>query len=305
MPLFDRYLFADYSGGAENHHAQGNIRLYRCTGSSDPERLMHSVKARQTDQPQNFSRDALFLRVRRELAEATDAGERVLFGFDHQYAWPPHLRRLAGIAECSWRTALLRLDTGDANSGLPPLDIPCRYCAAFNRFCGQDVFWTPLLGIAAKYEIPRKPLHLPAAERFRLTELVPPVQGSSRPKAADAVGGQGAGLVGGQTICGLHQIARMLDDPFSAWWPFDGFDIRDQAYLGKHVGIEIYPSAFRPAHVARDDDADAYHSCLYLRDADRADELSSLAVIAPPVDLRERIRKEGWIVGMDPRGLVD
>ncbi len=305
MPLFDRYLFADYSGGGENHHAQGNIRLYRCTLDGEPERVVNSVKARQTDLPQNFSRDSLFVRVRQELDEAADAGHRVLFGFDHQYAWPPHLRRLAGVADCSWREALLLLDSGDFQRGLPPLDIPRRYCATYNHACGADVFWSPLNGIAKKYGIPRKPLHLPAAERFRLTELVAPVQGRSRPKAADAVGGQGAGIVGGQTICGLHQIARMLGDPAIAWWPFDGFDIQAEAFAGKHVGIEIYPSAFRPAHVARDDDADAYHSCLYLRDADRADELRDLAVIAPPTDLRDRIRKEGWIVGMDPGGLVD
>ena len=305
MPLFDRYLFADYSGGGENHHAQGNIRLYRCTLDGEPARLVHSVKTRQTAQPQNFSRDSLVARVQRELAEASHTGHRMLFGFDHQYAWPPHLRHLAGIADIAWRDALRLLDAGDPDRGLPPLDIPRRYCAAFNHYCGKEVFWSPLNGIANKYGIGRKPLRLPAAERFRLTELVAPVQGRSRPKAADAVGGQGAGIVGGQTICGLYQIARMLGDPAIAWWPFDGFDIQAEAYAGKHVGIEIYPSALRPVHVAQDDDADAYHSCLCLRDADRADNLRALAVVTPPADLRERIRVEGWIVGMDPAGLVD
>lgn len=73
MPIFDRYLFADYSGGRENHRAQGSIRLYRCIGNGEPERLVHTVINRQTGQPQNSSRDSLakesYLNLQRDAAK--------------------------------------------------------------------------------------------------------------------------------------------------------------------------------------------------------------------------------------------
>ena len=33
MPLFDRYLFADYSGGGEHNHAQ-SVRVHTLQGSA-------------------------------------------------------------------------------------------------------------------------------------------------------------------------------------------------------------------------------------------------------------------------------
>jgi hypothetical protein len=305
MPLFNRYLFADYSGGGENNRPQRNIRLYRCIGAGEPERLLHTVINPQTGNPLHFSRDALTQRVQSELELAAQVGHRVIFGFDHQYAWPPHMRDFAGIAALTWRDALPVLDAGNLENGLPQLDIPSRYCAAFNHFCGNNVFWCPLTRRAQAYGIPGTPLGLPPTDRFRLTELMTPLQGNSRPKPADAVGGQGEGIVGGQTICGLHQIAQMLDDELVTWWPFDGLGITGEAYRDKHVGVEIYPSALRPDDVAQDDDNDAYHSCLYVRDADHADELAGLMTLDPPAELLDRIQVEGWIIGMNPGGLPE
>lgn len=298
MPLFDRYLFADYSGGGENHNAQAGIRLYQVIGNAAADRLFNETENNQGN-PQNFNRDELRERVVAELDEATQEEQRVIFGFDHQYGWPTHLRQFAGINDLQWREALHLLDDGHPEAGLPELDIPSRYCFAFNQFCEHDVFWSPLNGIAALYQIAGAALPLPDAQRFRLTELADPLHGAANPAPADAVGGQGAGIVGGQTICGLHQIRLMLDIPTIAWWPFDGLNINDDAYTGMHVGIEIYPSALLPDHVPHNDDNDAEQSCLYVRNADHADQLANLMTLHAP-QFVEQIQREGWIVGMDP-----
>jgi hypothetical protein len=63
--LFDRYLFADYSGAGENHRAQSGIRLYRILGEGAPVRLFpNSVGQRW---PLNFSRNRLRQRLLQEL----------------------------------------------------------------------------------------------------------------------------------------------------------------------------------------------------------------------------------------------
>jgi hypothetical protein len=67
--------------------------------------------------------------------------------------------------------------------------------------------------------------------------------------------------------------------------------------------VEIYPSALRPHGIDQDDDNDAYHSCLYVRESDQNDELAGVLTLAPPEHLQVQIEKEGWIVGMNPEGL--
>ena len=88
----------------------------------------------------SFSRHSLRDRIVAELAEASRNKERVIFGLDFQFAWPTHLRNFAGINNTPWRKALSTLNHG--LNGVPPLDIPIRYCKAFNQFANQDVFWS-------------------------------------------------------------------------------------------------------------------------------------------------------------------
>jgi hypothetical protein len=85
------------------------------------------------------------------------------------------------------------------------------------------------------------------------------------------------------------------------WWPFDGLDISSLEYAGKHVGVEIYPSALRPEDVPQTDRNDAIYSCLYARDADVTGCLANrMNLMGIREQDRPRILKEGWIVGMRP-----
>ncbi len=290
--LFDKYLFADYSGGGEDHAPQKTIRYWECSRAGDPGPI---------DGTGSWSRISLAEEVASTLASHDPSEHRIVVGFDHQYSWPVHLWKAAGLEGRCWRDAVRAIASGE--DGRPALDIPRRFCREFNAWLGRELFWTPLHGRAASYGIGTNRPRLGREERFRLTERCTPLKGSTSPKPADAVGGMGEGIVGGQTICGLKQIARLLDCENLAWWPFDGLEISSDAYTGKHVCVEIYPTALRPEHVPQTDDNDAMHTCLTVRDVDESGgltELMNLSALARDSDLRRRVLLEGWILGMDP-----
>jgi hypothetical protein len=298
--LFDCYLFADFSGGGQDHSTQPGIKLYKAEGKKRP------VKVFPTSGAKNFSRKTLGQTLKAELDEASRTGKRVIFGCDHQFSWPLWLWRKAGLSGVSWREGILTLERGNANSGLPPLDIPGRYCKLFNDFCNETIFWSPIKGNAQRYGIQSIRPSFRDDEIYRLTERVDPIQGSSSPKPANAVGGMGEGVVGGQTICGMKLIANQLADQSIAWWPFEALDICDPVFDRKHVGVEIYPSALRPVHVPQTDDNDAFHSCQYVQHADQNDgRLARMLDLSPHQVHRQQLMKEGWIVGMNQDGLLD
>ncbi len=294
--LFHRYLFADYSGGGEHRDSQRNLRLYLGIGHKEPARLI-------TRTGKNFSREGLRNRIIKELEGATANGERVIFGMDHQYSWPTRLWEHAGLSTAEWRSAIAELFAGDGKR--PALDIPMRFCKKFNDFAGQQIFWSPLEGLAGRYGIRTTRPQSPESDQFRLTERQRPLQGNARPKPADCVGGQGGGIVGGQTICGLYHIAHLLILDTVKWWPFDGLDIHDPIYTGKHVAVEIYPSALRPPDVQQSDDNDSLHSCLYVRNADQSGRLGALMDLSGlRSECHAKVLKEGWILGMNPELLL-
>ena len=304
MPLFDRYLFADFSGAGENCAGQPELRLWRSLGNNSPTQVIAIGSP-------SFSRHSLRDRIVAELAEASRNKERVIFGLDFQFAWPTHLRNFAGINNTPWRKALSTLNHG--LNGVPPLEIPIRYCKAFNQFANQDVFWSHTF--AHNYNIPNHSLPLPENVRYRITEQI--LLDKPDLPCADAVGGRGKGSVGGQTICGLHQLALMVGIENVAWWPFDDLDISDDAYKGKHVGVEIYPSIYRAKGWPVNDftvrdvhDRDAWRSCRYVQHADRPNipgrlptvpNLSHIMTLTQWPHLSgNQIRQEGWILGVIP-----
>ena len=297
-PLFDCYLFADFSGGSEDHSTQASIKLYKAEGKAEPKKLS------PIDGSKNYSRKSLVETINAELSKATKASRRVIFGCDHQYSWPLLLWEKAGLNDAKWREGILTLWQGDESRKLPKLDIPSRYCKLFNEYCNEEIFWSPLKERAKRYGIESNRPNIDATKIYRLTEQVSPLQGRSNPKPANAVGGMGEGIVGGQTICGMKLIAQMLHNDSIGWWPFEGLDIMDSAFDGKHVGVEIYPSALRPESVPQTDDNDAFHSCLYVQHADQLENnLVDLLDLSEQIKHENQLLKEGWIVGMNQEGL--
>lgn len=274
-----------------------------------------------------WSRNRLREGLRAVLVHADHTGRRVLVGIDHQTGWPLALWRVAGLAHRPWREAIAALSEVDAATGRPRLAAPPEFCAAFNawaegaspRITPAIRFWSPLRRVAQAYGIPsRRPEGVARFDALRLVERVAASGGAAggsirSPSPADAVGGQGEGVVGGQTICGLAQISRLLRDAEASGiqlrcWPHDGLNIAAAAYAGSHVLVEVYPSMHRPATAARTDANDALWSALALDAIVRSGRLEEFGLFrcddggggtaSVPLALANQIRLEGWIFGI-------
>jgi len=274
---FDTFLFADYSGAASLSAQRRAIALWRLDRGRRPRKV-----------PGPFTREALREVLLGLLVEATRSGRRALFGIDHQWSWPRDLWVATGLADRPWREALRALVEG---GGRPPLGPAHAFPAAFNAWAGAAIFHCRVEGLARRYGLPTRSAW--AGDPVRLTERALPGT-----KPATRLGGTGA--VAGQTLVGLVELHRLLEDasrlgtPVLAW-PMDALADDGES----HVGCEIYPSFCRPAHVPKTDDADARWACLW---AARADLAAALDLTRAPTAVRRAARLEGWILGAPADG---
>ena len=273
---FDSFLFADYSGAAAPAAQRRAIALW----SADS-----GAPARKIRGP--FTRDELRHALLAKLVDATRRGRRVLFGVDHQWSWPRDLWRAAGLEGLPWRRALAALVQGDGQR--PPLGPPAIFPAAFNAYARAAIFHCRVRGLARRYAVPTKS-HW-AGDPVRLTE-----RAMTGAKPATRLGGTGA--VAGQTLEGLRQLHFLLEEASAARipilaWPLDA--LADDGV--SHVGVEVYPTFYRPASQPKSDDADARACCEWAAAADLARELNLTTAPAP---VRRAARTEGWILGARP-----
>jgi hypothetical protein len=275
---FDAFLFADYSGAASASVQRRAIALWRMDRGARPRKVRGP-----------FTREALREAILAALVEATRAGRRVLFGLDHQWSWPRGLWAAAGLAGRTWREALRSLVEGE--DGRPPLGPAHLFPAAFNAWAGKDVFHCRVKGLARAYGVPTTSRW--TGDPIRLAERAMPGA-----KPATRLGGTGA--VAGQTLVGLVELHRLLEDarclraPVLVW-PMDALVDDGES----HVGCEIYPSFCRPRRVPKTDDADARWTCLW---ASRADLAGTLDLTRAPASVQEAARLEGWILGAAQAG---
>ncbi len=273
---FDTFLFADYSGAASPSAQKGAIALWRLDRGGRPRKVTGP-----------FTRETLREALLGELVTATRAGRRVLFGIDHQWSWPHDLWVAAGLAGRPWRSALRALVLGEG--GRPPLGPAHVFPAPFNAWAGAAIFHCRVKGLARAYGVPTTSDW--NGDPVRLAERAMPGA-----KPATRLGGTGA--VAGQTLVGLVELHRLLEEahrlglPVLAW-PMDA--LADDGT--SHVGCEIYPSFCRPPHVPKTDDADARWACLW---ASRADLATALDLTCAPARVRKAARLEGWILGATP-----
>ena len=274
---FDTFLFADYSGAAADSAQRRAIALWR----KDRGRRACKVAG-------PFTRSLLRERLLGLLLEATRDGRRVLFGIDHQWSWPLDLWRLCGLGGRPWREALRSLVEGAGTR--PPLGPAHVFPAAFNAWAGAPVFHCRVRGLAARYGLPGEDRW--DGDRVRFAERAMPGA-----KPATRLGGTGA--VAGQTLVGLVELHRLLEDAARARVPVLAWPMDALADDGRgHVGSEIYPSFCRPPHVPQSDDADARAVVEW---AARADLASFLDLRRAPAPVRAAAALEGWILGAPAR----
>jgi hypothetical protein len=294
-PLFQSYLFADYSGAADPTAQKRSIKVAYANANEMYELIKEPL-----------TRDSLVDKVLQYLRVATTTGKRTCIGFDHMFGLPFVLLEEIGIEKLNWRQLL---DAVVEGRGLPPLRHPSTYAKQFNDWCSSRGK-PPYFYSATKASLYGIPACDPRAGKLetvaRLTERCDSVFGRGKPKPFNRVGDNGT--VGGQTIMGLSKLRELLvacqqeGIPVKCW-PFDGLDISSQAYAGSHVLLEIYPAAVRAVGVARTDANDAIACVQFIQQFDQEGKLVELLDLSRlPDAYKDIVQVEGWIAGLEPNG---
>lgn len=286
--LFQKYVFADYSGAKSVSGQKKSIKLAEEGEVSE-------------NRGQAFTRETLQAKTLDLLREATKQGQRVLFGRDHQYSIPLALALELGldVDTLGWRGVLAALVRG--SYGGPRLTQAGVFCHSLNEWLvGQGkkaYFYSGTKDVM--YGVPREDPRAGDDTQYRRTEKVK----GQRAKPLGRVGDKGT--VGGQTLVGLIQlhellVAAELERIPIAVWPFDGLSIVDPAYAGKHVMLEVYPSEVRPEDVPQTDWNDARACVLWTQKRDLEGQLVKALSFKPDASaaLRAQVLFEGWIAGL-------
>lgn len=296
-PLFQSYLFADYSGAADSRAQMQAIKAAYAEADGAHQMI---------EKP--LTRDGLVSETLRYLRTATAAGKRTCFGFDHQLSLPAGFLQEIGLSGMSWRQVVHALVVGH---GLPPFQHPSTYACEFNDWCiskGQQPYFYSATK-AARYGIPKTNPRAGCVDTiFRLTECCEGVFSRGKPKPFNRVGDNGT--VGGQTIMGLIKLLELLHAceregiPVKCW-PFDGLAINSPVYANAHVLIEPYPAAVRPIGVAYTDVNDAIAAVRFVQQFDQEGNLADLLDLRGLADVhKDIVLIEGWIAGhLPPRAV--
>ncbi|KIL39695.1 hypothetical protein SD70_18200 [Gordoniibacillus kamchatkensis] len=253
---FDIYAFADYSGAASEREQRKHIAW--CVGRAGGEAEEPATTS--------YTREELVVATLLLLGKATAAGERVIFGFDHNYGLPDGLYEAAtGASLQDWRQQLAWLaeglmksraaahraaqhgkdDGGRTVQLLPSMEEeprPREWAARVNAMIAERLgtetgpFWGPHFTPSRRlFPFADTPLRLP--ER-RVTE-------TRRPGMKSAYQLGGAGSVGLQSLFGMARLHELLRRCNAAGiplhcWPFDGWTPPPD----KHVMVEVYPTIY-------------------------------------------------------------
>lgn len=297
-PLFQSYIFADYSGAADLKGQKRSIKLAYAEAGAE---------CQLAEEP--LTRDSLVIKILGYLRNATAEKKRICFGFDHQFGVPFGLLKEIGIAELSWREILDAIVEG---RGFPALQHPSKYARQFNEWClsrGKLRYFYSATK-ASVYGIPDSDPRKGEVETVtRLAERCNSIFGTGKPKPFNRVGDNGS--VGGQTIMGLIKLRELLEIcktegiPVKCW-PFDGLDISSSFYAGSHVLLEPYPAAVRSPDVSYTDANDAIACVKLIQRFDQEGKLVDLLDLSSLSDAhKDIVLVEGWIAGHSPLFLYD
>jgi hypothetical protein len=292
--MFDTIVFADYSGSQDRALQRRSIALAKTRRGADGRFGPASVRS-------GLDRRELRAHVDALLAEEWKAGRRVLFGFDHQYAFPESFTRtLSEVTgeELGWEFQRRLLAEGYSTLNLPAVresdGVRARdFATAFNRWArtiwGQPLFW------GANFPAQPTDPHFPYAHHglnaLRMTEQ----RLGGQAKSIFKIGGNGT--VGLQSLSGIPHLHALLEGSDGRYrvhaWPFDGFETAEDA----HVMAEIYPTLHNQG--PRTDEEDARET---VRWAAQAIEEGRLEAFLNPESLSdeevEAAQLEGWILGV-------
>ncbi|WP_438444775.1 hypothetical protein [Gorillibacterium sp. sgz5001074] len=297
---FDWIAFADYSGAMSPAEQRKHIAWAVDDGLEAPRVVQGMTRTELTE-----AAAAFLLRADRE-------GKRVILGFDHNYGFPCGFHEAVhGERPRDWRQMLdgfVRTVWPDGRWEPKELerwkardwarDMNERIALTLGAAAGP--FWGTLFARRPGPELFAPDYRLPDGTVFRLRERRLAEERLRRLKPAYQLGG--IGTVGQQSLYGQLHLYGLLERcraegvPLHVW-PMDGTEVPED----HHVLAEVYPSM----HHAREDgprtDAGDALACVrWLRTADRSGELAGLMTPVFTPEERERVRLEGWVLGLLP-----
>ncbi|MCB0881694.1 MAG: hypothetical protein KDC33_05690 [Thermoleophilia bacterium] len=328
MPLFDAYLFVDWSSANRPTSAKPRrdaIWIGELGPLGAPEaavateivggEIASEVYVRTRSAAAEHARDRLLMHVER--------GNRVLVGFDFPYGYPAGFAVGLGlVGEAPWRAVWDELSARVADDTPGPnnsnrFEVAAQLNGLFGAPAGP--FWgcgnavaPPGLGHTMKglFTFPLTGRRGLAVERLRWTEkALKGVQESWKLAYA--------GSVGSQAVLGIPYVRALRDDkilsPVSRVWPFESGFVGDPAH-GLTPGVlhaEIWPGIVPDPHVraaveetgAIRDQAQVRLVCTRIREMDVGGDLPGLFALPHLNDQQRRvaIHEEGWILGAVPR----
>ncbi len=290
--MFDIFIMADWS--AANIPRIGRDSIWLCRRGAEGEELVNP--------PTRHQARAMLTAW---LAEAHEAGRRVLLGFDFPFDYPAGFAARLGLAGPPWRAvwdeiaALIKDGEDNSNNRFDVAE-------AFNRRISGDVF--PFWGCPSKPDRRhlrgkhhRRHEHGGLAER-RLVDLY-------IPRAQPCWKLLGAGSVGGQALTGIPVVRALRDHP--RWreatriWPFEtGLCAPGEARI---VFAEVYPSlwAVKQAEGEPKDAAQVRAVAGFFAAREKSGELGALFFGDPGLTAAQRAqveREEAWTLGVTAAG---
>ena len=281
MTLFDGYAAVDWSANGVPKRGRDSIwiAVRGWGGAEEPENPPTRADA--------------VARIEGLLGRATDAGRRLLVGFDFPFGYPEGTARmLTGLDgwEAVWARIAELVEDGPDNAN-NRFDAAAKLNTAF---AGDGPFW----GNGLKRDIPGLPRRKPGGWGANLPRNRRHAEAKVR-RAQEVWKLVGAGSVGGQALTGIAALEGLRRRTGAAVWPFET--------LGEgraHVLAEIYPSLIEP--VPGPDVKDARQVRAVAGALQRLDETGALARhLAAPRELPPAVREEeATILGMqDPAEL--
>src|SRR5687768_784982 len=293
-PLFQAYLFADYSGAEDLGAQRSAIRIAYAEAENSAQLV-----------PGKFDRKSLVQYILSKLTSATKRGIRVCLGQDHMYGFPTGLAQEVGIRQLGWRSAVASFLNGNYHPDAPSFDSPKNFARRLNEWLANrghsPYFWS-----ATKADLYSLPGTDPRREdsgnaAARLTDVCCHESGRGRPKLFNRLGDRGS--VGGQSLFGMRSLGELMHSSEEYGiklrvWPFDGVNIADSEYASAHVLVEPYPSALRHSNVPQTDADDALYTVKAIQAHDLRGQLQQLLDLST-LSTREVqiVRFEGWIAG--------
>ena len=280
MALFDGYVAVDWS--ANGRPKQGTDSIWIAVrgwgGTAEPANPATRAEA--------------VARIEALIGSATEAGSRLLCGFDFPFGYPAGTARMP-TGRGGWEAVWSRIADAVADG---PDNANNRFdaAAALNAaFSGDGPFWNH----PPTWNIPGLPGKKPSGWGANLPPNRRHAESNIR-RAQEVWKLFGAGSVGGQALTGIAALERLRRRTGAKIWPFET--------LGEghdHVLAEIYPSLIEPAPGAGTKDARQVIAVVAALERLDAEGLPATHLAAPR-DLPAAVREEeASILGMhDPVG---